>query len=165
MGRLPVRWKSFRNNLEMLCHPICNWLYYALVFGKQHGYGVATMSRMLKNIGLFCKRGLQKRPVFCKETCIFKHPTHRSHPIAGKGFNQAALSGFCTLPWSTLQRNSKVDKGSVQNPKNTAHYIYIQGSCRIQRHIQRHTGLCIHRKRDLYVSVYIGKETCMSLYT
>jgi len=39
------------------------------------------MSRMLKNIGLFCKRALQKRPVFCKETCIFKHPTHRSHPI------------------------------------------------------------------------------------
>ena len=45
-------------------------------------YGVATISRMLKNIGLFCKRALQKRPVFCKETCIFKHPTNRSHPIA-----------------------------------------------------------------------------------
>ena len=44
-------------------------------------YGVATMSRILKNIGLFCKRDLQKRPIFCKETYIFKHPTHRSHPI------------------------------------------------------------------------------------
>jgi len=29
---------------------------------------------MLKNIGLFCKRDLQKRPIFCKETYIFKHP-------------------------------------------------------------------------------------------
>ena len=46
-----------------------------------YDYGVATISRMLKNIGLFCKRALQKRPVFCKETCIFKHPTNRSHPI------------------------------------------------------------------------------------
>ena len=27
MGRILVRWKSFKNNLEMLCHPICNWLY------------------------------------------------------------------------------------------------------------------------------------------
>jgi len=27
LGRILVRWKSFRNNLEMLCHPICNWLY------------------------------------------------------------------------------------------------------------------------------------------
>jgi len=44
-------------------------------------YGVATISRMLKNIGLLCKRDLQKRPIFCKETYIFKHPTHRSHPI------------------------------------------------------------------------------------
>ena len=44
-------------------------------------YEVATISRMLKNIGLFCKRDLQKRPIFCKETYIFKHPTHRSHPI------------------------------------------------------------------------------------
>ena len=51
---------------------------WVLVFSN---YGVATTSRMLKNIGLFCKRALQKRPVFCKETCIFKHPTHRSHPI------------------------------------------------------------------------------------
>jgi len=27
MCRILVRWKSFRNNLDMLCHPICNWLY------------------------------------------------------------------------------------------------------------------------------------------
>jgi len=24
MGRILVRWKSFENNLEMMCHPICN---------------------------------------------------------------------------------------------------------------------------------------------
>jgi len=40
------------------------------------------MSRMLKNIGLFCKIALQKRPIFCKETYIFKHPTNRCHPIS-----------------------------------------------------------------------------------
>ena len=54
---------------------------YVYAHHESSEYGVATMSRMLKNIGLFCKRALQKRPVFCKETCIFKHPTHRSHPI------------------------------------------------------------------------------------
>jgi len=26
MGRILVRGKKIRNNLEMLCHPICNWL-------------------------------------------------------------------------------------------------------------------------------------------
>jgi len=55
-------------------------------------YGVATISKMLKNIGLFCKRALQKRPVFCKETCIFKHPTHRSHPIPRKSQHTFAIS-------------------------------------------------------------------------
>jgi len=45
-------------------------------------YGVATMSRMLKNIGLFCKRALQKRPVFCKETCIFKRLKHVNHCVS-----------------------------------------------------------------------------------
>ena len=54
-------------------------------------YGVATISRMLKNIGLFCKRALQKRPVFCQETCIFKHPTHRSHPIGLRRCNKRIL--------------------------------------------------------------------------
>ena len=27
MGRILLRRKSFTNNLEILCHPICNWLY------------------------------------------------------------------------------------------------------------------------------------------
>jgi len=27
MGRILVRRKFFRNNLEMLCHPICNWRF------------------------------------------------------------------------------------------------------------------------------------------
>jgi len=41
---------------------------------------VASISRLLKIIGLFCKRALQKRPIFCKETYNFKEPTIRSHP-------------------------------------------------------------------------------------
>ena len=42
-------------------------------------YGVATIRRLLKIIGLFCKRDLQKRPIFSKETCTFNEPTNRSH--------------------------------------------------------------------------------------
>jgi len=44
-------------------------------------YGVATTSRLLKMIGLFCKRALQKRPIFSKETCNLKEPSNRRHPI------------------------------------------------------------------------------------
>ena len=44
-------------------------------------YGVATTSRLLKMIGLFCKRALLKKRYSAKETYHFKTPTHRSHPI------------------------------------------------------------------------------------
>jgi len=45
-------------------------------------YGLATISRLLQIIGLFCKRARQKRPIFSKETYNFKEPTNHSHPIS-----------------------------------------------------------------------------------
>jgi len=50
-------------------------LYYSWL------YGVASISRLLKMIGLFYKRALWKRLYFAKETYNFKEPTNRSHPI------------------------------------------------------------------------------------
>jgi len=44
-------------------------------------YGVATISRLLKVIGLFCKRALEKRLHSAKETCDSKEPTNRTRPI------------------------------------------------------------------------------------
>ena len=49
-----------------------------------HVYGVATISRLLKIIGLLCKRALSKRLYSAKETYNFKEPTNRSHPIVIK---------------------------------------------------------------------------------
>jgi len=43
--------------------------------------GVASVSRINKIIGLFCKRALQKRRYSAKETYDFIDPTDRSHPI------------------------------------------------------------------------------------
>jgi len=42
---------------------------------------VASISRLLKIIGLFCKRALQKTLYSAEETYDFKEPTNRSHPI------------------------------------------------------------------------------------
>jgi len=44
-------------------------------------YGVASISRLLEMIGVFCKRALQKRLYSAKETYHFKEPTNRSHPM------------------------------------------------------------------------------------
>jgi len=46
---------------------------------------VATISRLLKIVGLFCKRALQKRPIFSKETYNFSELTNRSQPIDNIG--------------------------------------------------------------------------------
>jgi len=42
---------------------------------------MATISRLLKIIGLFCKRALEKTLHSPIETCNFKEPTNRSHPV------------------------------------------------------------------------------------
>jgi len=44
-------------------------------------YGVASISKLLKITGLFCKRALSKRLYSAKETYNLKEPTNRSHPI------------------------------------------------------------------------------------
>ena len=44
-------------------------------------YWVATISRLHKITGLFCKRALQKRLFSAKETYYLKEPTNRSHPM------------------------------------------------------------------------------------
>jgi len=46
-----------------------------------HNYGVATISRLLKIIGVFCNRSSLLQGSFAKETYNFKEPTNRSHPI------------------------------------------------------------------------------------
>jgi len=45
-----------------------------------YGYGVATVSRLLKITSLFCKRALNKRLYSAKETYNLKERTNHSHP-------------------------------------------------------------------------------------
>jgi len=80
---------------EILCHLICSWLY-----------GVATVSRLLEIIVLFCKRALIKRWYSAKETYNFKEPTNRSHPIPGivSGIRKGAVEIFW-LCWYSESKN------------------------------------------------------------
>ena len=67
------------------------WHLYAYVYIYIHcmlyklaalnHYGVASISRIDKIIGLLCKRALLKRLYSAKETCNLIDPTDRSHPI------------------------------------------------------------------------------------
>jgi len=57
-------------------------------------YGVASTSTLLRIIGLFCKRALQKRRYSAKETYNFKEPTNRSHPIHVVGCTELLWGGY-----------------------------------------------------------------------
>jgi len=56
-------------------------------------YGVATISRLLKVTGLFCRMLSLLQGSFAKETYNFKKPTRRSQPIA---------IARCSLPRRTV---------------------------------------------------------------
>jgi len=75
---IPAR-KSLHHELDV--HRTRSLVDYFFEFPEVYVHGVATISRLLQIIGLFCKRVLQKRPIFPKERYNFKEPTNRSHSV------------------------------------------------------------------------------------
>jgi len=65
----------------------CNTLQ--LLTSQKSDYGVPTISRLLKIIGLFCRISSLLWVSFAKETYNLKEPTNRSHPIS-----YVFISGF-----------------------------------------------------------------------
>jgi len=87
---LPALW----NSASTACLDMCNTLQHTathcntLQFLSRHvpdrqcqHYGVATISRLLKIIGLFCRILSLLQVSFAKETYNFEEPTNRCHPI------------------------------------------------------------------------------------
>jgi len=65
---------------------------------------VATISRHLKIVGLFCKRALQKRLYSAKETYNFKEPTNRSHLLLCNVWVRVCMCMLLGLFWWCLHR-------------------------------------------------------------
>ena len=75
---------------------ICKFTYTCEnIYG--YAYWVATVSRLLKIIGLFCKRALYKRRYSAKETYNFKESTNRSHPIALLALLEQLTFGYINI--------------------------------------------------------------------
>ena len=70
-------------------------------------YRVATISRFLKMIGLFCKISSLLWGSFAKETYNFKEPTNRSHPITDVR-HQCIVSMCVTDVAATISRLLKI---------------------------------------------------------
>ena len=83
--RVKIRWgKSIRwitEQVGVLQRHTLMCTHWPLVYTHSMPYGVASISRPLKIIGLFCKRALSHRLYSAKDAYNFKEPTSRSHPI------------------------------------------------------------------------------------
>ena len=88
----------FRPLLLSLALSACLFLISAHIFSVWGGYN----SRLLKIVGLYCKKALQKRPIFSKETYNFKEPTTRSHPIVSSLCRSLALDLSLSRPLSSF---------------------------------------------------------------
>ena len=73
---------------------------------EEHDYGVATISRLLINIGLFCRISSLLQGFSAKETCDFKEPTNRSHPILKRLSEQKNDSGL-SFKWRQITFHKK----------------------------------------------------------
>ena len=62
MGRILVRWKSDRNNLEILCHPICNRLY--LFYYQLHALSIVFHENIFSFMRIMYSHSWEYIPYF-----------------------------------------------------------------------------------------------------
>ena len=103
-------------------------------------YGVATVSRLLKMIRLFCKRALQKRPIFSKETYHLKETVRRIDKIIGL---------FCKRDLYKRRYSAKETYKSMLLTVATPYMCHVTTDW-IKRRVQRG----VHVYRDVYTSLY-----------
>ena len=113
---------------------------------------MATISRLLKIIGLFCKRALQKRRYSAKETYHFKEPTNRSHPILFGATSATACS------YSTRTRTHTYTLSlSLTHTHTHTHAIT---HARTRTHTRTHIHIYTHSRAHMHTHTHIHIHTC-----
>jgi len=77
-----------------MAHMTHTWMRHAFA---QMAYVVATISRLLRMIGLFCRRSSLLLGSVAKETYSFKEPTTHSHPIHVNASSHSCFSCECVM--------------------------------------------------------------------
>jgi len=120
-------------------------------------YAVATISRLLKITGLFCKRALQQRLYFAKETYNFMEPTNRSHLIACKlsprNWVMSRVNESCHM-WMRHVTYERVIHIHVYIYKYICIYIY--------KYIYLY--VCIYIYAYMYEHIYINIYICICIH-
>ena len=144
---------------------LCIWRYDDFfktvdVVARTHTYGVATISRLLKIIGLFCKRALWKRLYSAKETCNFKEPTNRSHPICthilrtDQNDRDARVSTFAHM--HTLCTHIHTLMYTLTHPRT---YTHIVTHLHVYTHKDTHTHTHTYTRTHTHISTHSHTRT------
>ena len=101
------------------------------------------MSRRLKIIGLFCRISSLLQGSFAKETCTFKAPTNRSHPIQiynkrppNKEWQHSGRISHTQIYTTTLPHTSTITHTHI--PAYT-YYTYTREHAHAHTHTHTHT--------------------------
>ena len=96
-------------------------------------YRVATIRRLLKIIGLFCRIWFLSYGSFAKETCNLKEPTNRSHPIAHTWkVEQSPRLATCAVS-ATRSKHTATYCNNPQHTSTTFKSRYVCCLCNTQQ--------------------------------
>ena len=111
---------------------------------KIYGYGVATISRLLETIGLFCRISSVLYGSFAKETYNFKEPSNRSHAIMRSGRVQQRACTRARAHAHTRTHANTHARACAHTRTNT----YTQTQTNRHINTQRHKDIDTQRHRD-----------------
>ena len=120
-------------------------------YAQRIHYGVASISRLLEIIGLFCKRALQKRLYSAKETYHFKEPTNRQtlYTFAAPPISRPYTLQHTATHCDTLQHTATLCS-TLQH--TAAHcsmwYLWYIDICEF--------NICDVNICDIYISTYVN---------
>jgi len=114
---------------------------YQKLYG-QSCYGVATIGRLLKIIGLFCKKSPIKGLYSAKETYDFKEPTTCGHPILQHTAPHS--NKHCTTLHHTLQHTATHGNTLPAAISCCSMLQRVAGCCSVLQHAATHSFLIYH---------------------
>jgi len=167
MGRILVRWQRFRNNLKIMCLPICNRLY----FHARPAYISMYILCILTHVQV-CTQ-YTNWPVTTSERCqvIVKASFSASLPgVICSNISTICLYMYiyvyrCIHVYSCMCMYGKGLLGSVssswQHLVNI--WIYISINICVYRYMYIHIYIYIHTYIYIYISIYICVYTSIYL--
>jgi len=132
-------WRACRKRTSPRKQKNTNIILNTSLHTNMNIYVVATISRLLKIISLFCRIQSLLYGSFAKETYNFKEPTHRSHPISRYNITKQPMYAH-TLFINMYQRNKQHtlydDRWNPFLPKVSSFWvvsncclIFVDGHC------------------------------------